>query len=353
MADLNYRTDIKLATKTLEAIDVALTNSAEDGFREHMGASIIGRKCNREIWYSFRWATYVQHDPRILRLFQRGQDEEDRITKLLRLAGIKVLTVDSTTGQQFRFKDGHFGGSMDGACIGVPDAPKTWHALEDKTHGLKSFNKLEAEGVKKSKPEHYAQVQVYMQKMQLTRALYVAVCKDDDRLHLERIDFDPEFAQSMIDKAHWIINLPTPPDGISTDPSWYECKFCDHQATCHGSRAPVPTCRSCTHSTPETDGTWTCGRMQDATLSAIEQKEACSEHRYIPILLKNWAEPVDASEEKNWVSYKLKTSGFEFKNADPQDGFTSQELYALKEKSMLECKDLMDLRKQFDGRVVG
>jgi hypothetical protein len=287
-----------------------------------------------------------------LRLFQRGHDEEPRLTKLLRDAGITVHSINHATGEQFRFDDGHFGGSMDGACVGVPDAMKTWHVLEYKTHGIKSYNKLESEGVKKSKPEHYAQMQVYMLKMQLTRALYVAVCKDDDRLHMERINIDAEYAQSMVDKAQWIISLPTPPDGISTDPMWFECKFCDHRATCHGTQAPAPTCRSCTHSTAERDGTWKCA-WNKVDLSVQDQKEACTEHRYIPILLKNWAEPVDADAALNFVQYKLKINGATFVNGTPVDGFTSQEIYALKEKAVLGSNTMVEMRKQFDGRVVG
>ena len=345
MAELNFNTDIKPATKTLEAVNAAISAAAEDGFRAHLGASLIGRSCNRALWYSFRWSTVVVHDPRILRLFQRGHDEEPRLTKLLRDAGITVHSVNHATGEQFRFDDGHFGGSMDGACVGVPDAPKTWHVLEYKTHGIKSYNKLEAEGVQKAKIEHYAQMQIYMLKMQLTRALYVAVCKDDDRLHMERIDFDAEYAQSMVDKAQWIISLPTPPDGISTDASWYECKWCDHKNTCHGTQAPTPTCRSCAHSTPMRDGTWMCG--DKLTLSVQDQKEACTEHVYIPILLNNWSEPIDASE----THVKYKTAHGEVSNG--YGGFSSQEIYACKDKQMLCDGTLLEYRKQFDGRVVG
>lgn len=347
MAELQFRTDMKLATKTLEAVDAAIAKNAEDGMREHLGASLIGGSCNRKLWYSFRWATKVTHEPRLLRLFQRGHDEEERITKLLRSAGVTVMSVNPATGLQFRFKDGHFGGSMDGAAVGVPDAQKTWHVLEYKTHGLKSYNKLENEGVQKSKPEHYAQMQVYMLKLDLTRALYVAVCKDDDRLHMERIDFDKEFAQSMVDKAQWIIGLSTPPDGISQDQSWYECKWCDHAALCHQTQAPYPTCRTCAHVTPERDGEWICSK-NNVSLSGQEQKEACTEHRYIPILLKNFAVWTDANEAENWVAYEM-TDGTVFKNGY----ITSQELYALKDKSMLGCKQLMELRKQFNGKIVG
>jgi hypothetical protein len=351
MAEIAFRADLKLADKTAAAIDAAVLKRSDDGLRPHLGASLIGRSCNRALWYGFRWTTKMTHEARLLRLFGRGHREEATLTQLLRDAGITVMTVDPNTGRQFDFRDGHFGGSMDGACVGLPEAAKTWHVVEYKTASLKMFNKLVAEGVKLAKPEHYAQMQVYMLKMSLERAVYITVCKDDDRLHIERIDFDADFANSMVVRAQWIISLPTPPDGISTDPSWFECKWCDHKDVCHGSAAPLPTCRSCTHSTPERDGTWNCG-WNKVDLSVADQKDACTEHRYIPILLKNWADPVDADAELNFVQYQLKSDGFAFINGAPVDGFSSQELYALQDKTMLSCQKLLELRKQFDGRLV-
>lgn len=353
MAEIAFRADLKLADMTAAAIDAAVLKRSDDGLRPHLGASLIGRGCNRALWYGFRWTTKMTHEARLLRLFGRGHREEAHLTQLLRDAGVTVMTVDPNTGRQFDFKDGHFGGSMDGACVGLMEAPKTWHVIEYKTASLKMFNILVAKGVKDAKPEHYAQMQVYMLKMGLERAVYITVCKDDDRLHIERIDFDAEFAQSMVDKAQWIISLPTPPDGISTDPTWFECKWCDHKDTCHGTQAPLPTCRSCTHSTPERDGTWKCER-NNIELTVADQKEACQEHRYIPILLKNWAEPVDADHKENFILYRITVggSGETFINGEPTDGFSSQELYALKDKSMLGFKQMVELRKQFDGRLV-
>ena len=69
------------------------------------------------------------------------------------------------------------GGSARGSCRGVwsfrclqpagrdhlaDEAPKTWHVLEFKTHGVKSFADLTAKGVVLSKPQHAAQMQIYM-----------------------------------------------------------------------------------------------------------------------------------------------------------------------------------------------
>jgi len=351
MAKLAFRADLKLATATLEAIDAATLKTAEDGLRPHLGASLIGRPCDRALWYTFRWATRPSHEARILRLFARGHREEENLSALLRAAGITVMQVDPATGRQFTFGSGHFGGSMDGACVGVPGAPKSWQVLEYKTFSAKTFATLTAKGVQEAKPEHWAQMQCYMAWTGMERALYVAVCKDDDRLHLERIDADKEAARRLMERADSIVNAPTPPEGISTDPSWYECKFCEHADLCHRTAAPLPTCRSCSHSTPEPGGSWTCARHSGRALSVQEQKDACQAHRYIPILLKNWAEPVDASEQDNWVKYRLKETGGEFVNGMPTAGFSSAEIHAIEQKTALADPQLLELREQFDGRV--
>lgn len=357
MAALEIRADLKLATLTLAAIDAAISKAAEDGLRPHLGASLIGRSCDRALWYGWRWASKAAHEPRVLRLFKRGQDEEPRFGDLLRAAGITVHLVNPATGKQFSFSGigGHFGGSMDGACVGLPDAPKAWHCLEFKTHAAKSFNDLTAKGVQASKPDHYAQMQCYMAWAGLERALYCAVCKDDDRLHLERIDVDRQLVEKLFAKAQRIISSPTPPDGISTDPAWFGCKFCDHHAVCHGTTAPLPTCRSCSHATPEMDGAgaWTCARHSGKVLSTADQKSGCQAHRYIPILLKNIAEPVDASEQDNWVKYRLKADGSEFVNGTPPAGFESTEIHASKHPVMLADPQVKEVRKAWQkARVV-
>ena len=47
--------------------------------RPHLGASLIGDKCERAIWYVFRWATHTKFEGRMLRLFDSGNREEFRL----------------------------------------------------------------------------------------------------------------------------------------------------------------------------------------------------------------------------------------------------------------------------------
>ena len=99
-----------------------------------------------------------------------------------------VLDADPETGRQWQVTalGGHFGGSLDAVAIALLEAPKTWHVVEFKTHSAKSFAMLKKEGVERGKPQHWAQMQVYMHLTGITRAMHVAVCKDTDEIHIER-----------------------------------------------------------------------------------------------------------------------------------------------------------------------
>ena len=72
---------------TVEAVYAALEQAAEDGFRPHLGFSVIGRECLRAVWYGWRWATNDKHEGRVLRLFRRGKLEEEWLAKDLQAAG--------------------------------------------------------------------------------------------------------------------------------------------------------------------------------------------------------------------------------------------------------------------------
>ena len=34
-----------------------MLKAADDGLRQHLGASLIGKPCERALWYTFRWTT--------------------------------------------------------------------------------------------------------------------------------------------------------------------------------------------------------------------------------------------------------------------------------------------------------
>jgi len=298
---------------TVAAIYAAYEADADTGYRAHLGASLIGTECLRAIWYSFRWATRAQHTGRLLRLFDTGNLAEARFVADLRRVGVTVLDLDPASGRQWTLRDtgGHFGGSMDAVAIGLPEAPTTWHVCEFKTHSAKSFAKLKADGVAGSKPLHWAQMQAYMQLAGLDRAFYLAVCKDTDELYQERLHHDAEAGLRILAKAERIIGSARPPSRISEDPTWWQCRFCDHHAVCHGDAAPVRHCRACLHATPVDSGAWHC-RRHDHPLRRQDQEAGCAAHLFIPDLVPG--EQLDAGED--WVGYRMR-DGSEWRDGVP------------------------------------
>ena len=309
MTDLSKVLPTKSAT--VQAIETYWKQrGSSEPQRNYLGASSIGKDCARNLWYEFRKCVKPEFSGRLYRLFDRGHKEEFRFVEELRGIGCEVHEFDAD-GNQFEVIacDGHFKGHTDGAALGVPEAPKTWHLLEMKTASAKSFAKTQRDGVEKDKPQHFAQMQVYMHLTGLKRALYMVVNKDTDELYTERLRYDSKRAQSYIDKAQSIINTSTPPARISEREDSWACKFCDAKALCHGTgETAVPVaqihCRNCAHSTAIAGGEWKCDLIEANT-----NGDPCDAHVFLPGLI-NFAEPTDSFSNKD------ESTAVEFTSAD-------------------------------------
>ncbi len=251
-----FRTYEKLVISTLDDA----FRGEDEGFRTHLGASLAGRQCPRELWYSFRWALKKKFESRILRLFNRGHLEEGRFIAMLLAAGVKFYQQDAD-GKQFRvaWAEGHCGGSGDGFAVDIPDLPAGQTCVcEFKTHNDASFKKLVKSGVKEAKLEHWVQMNIYMVKFNIPYALYMAVNKNDDSIYAELIVVDPEAAQQYIDRAEAVVWAESPPAKVANSAGWFVCKFCDYKGICHNQDEPSVNCRTCEHSQPVANGQWVC-----------------------------------------------------------------------------------------------
>jgi CRISPR/Cas system-associated exonuclease Cas4 (RecB family) len=244
------------------------------GTRYHYGCSMAGHHCERYLWATFRWVKDEKFPGRMLRLFERGQNEEAQVVKWLRNVGCVVRNTEDD--QLFVDLGSHLGGSVDGIIdSGVPGAEKTPHVLEIKTSSKKAFEDLRKKGCKDSKPQHYAQQQLYMYATGITRSLYVCVCKDNDELHIERIEFDPEYAEGLIERSHRIATQDELPPPLSEDPSWWKCKFCHLHGFCHGEeKIENRNCRTCRYSSALDDGSWFCV-YHNGPIAQEYQQEGC------------------------------------------------------------------------------
>ena len=279
-------------------------NNPRDG--KTIPASQLAEECSRKLWYDFRWISPHEEIPgRTLRIFETGNIEEERWIANLRMIGCEVVDRQED-GRQIRIDlcGGHVGGYLDSEILGLPEAPKTWHVGEIKSHNLKSFTALKKDGVEKSKPLHFGQMQTYMHARSRDRAIYLAVCKDNDELYAERIYYDAAYCLRLLAKADRIIAANDPPTRISDKPGFYACGWCKHRAICHEGAWPRSNCRTCLFSSPEDGGTWSCARF-NKPLSLAEQADGCPAHLFLPGVVPG--EQIDSDEAAETVTYRLNT----------------------------------------------
>lgn len=316
--------------------------------REYLGASIIGHECDRYLWYVFRQCVRERFSGRMYRLFDRGRREEERFIDELRGIGCEVVERDESGGQiSVSAIGGHFRGHLDAMILGLPEAPKSWHVGEFKTHNDASFQKLKKSGVKDSKPMHHAQMQVYMGLTKVDRAFYLACDKDTDELYSERIHFDPSEFKRIMTRAERIIASVGPGERCAGRSDDWRCKKCAAQKLCWGcpeSVCPLPSvnCRTCCHATPETSGNngeWTCERRQP-------MMPGCKHHLIIPYLM--CYQDFTANKDGTAITYTSPDGGKTFTNGE--GGIASEHLTEMG-LEQATCRVLKSALESFGGTV--
>jgi hypothetical protein len=322
-------------------------------FRPHLGASIIGKACEREIWYSLHWADKKKFDGRMIRLFQTGHLAESRFVAELKGIGATVWQ-QTEDGKQFGFKAmaGHFSGSVDAVADNLPgiEGPAL---VEMKTHGDKSFQWLKQNTVGVAKPDHLAQMQIYMGYLGLENALYLATNKNTDELYSEIVPFDKALFDELFARAHRILSSSNPP-GRMADPKCFDCTYCSFASICRGTEIPLDNCRTCASSTVDLDdGGWICERKQAKPETEL-QEIGCGDHLFIPSLLENFATPIGGNE--NEVQYKH-AQGFEFWNSPVKYHNGDKTKYASSELRLLggehlDEKNVIEFKTALPGSKV-
>jgi len=232
----------------------------------------------------------------------------------------------------------------------VPHAPKTKAILECKTHSDKSFKELKEKGVKVAKPMHWVQCCVYGYGAKLDRALYFAVNKNTDEIYTEWLHLDRQAAEKAIDRGRRIALADRMPEPISTDPSWYQCRFCPAHSFCFETKTTEHVnCRTCAHSTAKQDSTWRCERHDADGIPVEFQRQACDSHVLHPDLVKYKMLETDM----DWVAvYEIDGKPVANGEGDAHV-YTSREILANPKMCSLGDEYVEELRQKFDARIVG
>lgn len=302
---------------TLAAMDAALSKIERENAWDstYLGVSSIGKSCLRQGWYKFRWATLgVIDDPESIKRLEDGNACESIMARRLRyVAGIDLYQFDTETGKQFgvEFLGGHLRGRVDGVIEGLHQAPKTAHAWEHKSVKETDFKKLaklkrekgEKNALKLWRIEYFSSAQLYMNGLGLERHYMTVTTPGARNDQSVRTDIDPIEAGKLLSFGEAIVFADKAPPRLSQDPEYFECKWCQAFAVCHGNNLARSHCRSCLHSTAERDGTWSCARF-NKTLSLTDQREGCPAHLFLPEMVPG--SMTSANHEEEWVEYSLR-----------------------------------------------
>jgi len=311
---------------TLEAMDKAIEQEQDTKPRNYLGLSSWADDCARKLWYRFRWVSPEVFAADTLRKFADGHRTEDVRADDLRKVPSLELHTHGPDGKQFGVTTwaGHVRGHMDGAILGIVQAPNTWHVWEHKTCDEKVVKDLERciekhgekDALQNWNTTYFGQAQGYMGLTGMKRHYMTVDSAGGRRTVSVRTDYQPKIYDALHRRAGQIVSSPVPLEKLSDDPSFYKCKWCNFGDICHGDALPKVSCRTCIHATPLTDGydeaAWFCEKHNRDMLDTYTQEKACRDHRFIPPLVH--AE-VDAADEKGaWIRYK---SGEQtFMNAD-------------------------------------
>ena len=263
-----------------------------------ISASLVGNECDRALFYELRWVSEPERfTGRTLRIFERGDIEEQRVYADLRAAGVKI-----DEQAEFAAVNGFLRGRADGIATGILEAPTARHVLEIKSAKAADWRAVQKHGVAKAKPLHWHQLHAGMSCLGIDRGFYVMVNKDSEEILTERIHLDPEVAGRQEARVARIVDAHDAPGRVSDDPEAFGCRFCKHREVCHTAKPARRTCRSCLHWSFTRDGLGHCERF-DRPMRRETQAEACPAHLYLPTLVAG--EQIDADPEAETITYVM------------------------------------------------
>lgn len=261
--------------------------------RTYLGGSQIGDGCSRKLWYDFRWVKKfssvnknIDSTSRILRLFNRGHIDEERVVLWLKEAGFDIsegeVKPDGEIWQHEKTAiEDHFKCHIDG-IVRFPDKYEIEDhlLLEVKTFKQdKKWSSLFSDGVRRTEEKYYFQMCVYGYLFGFNYALFIAVNKNNDEIYTEIVKLSSNLGKELLEKAASVIFSPpdSPPPKIAQNPAFFKCSYCNYKEICYYDGELEKNCRSCKFAMPDKAGKWYCNHWQQTIPGVKEIKAGCPE----------------------------------------------------------------------------
>lgn len=177
-------------------------------------------KCGRSIFFKFKNAPRKKLDPRLLRLYERGEYLHRNIISILIRMGILVASEVNIPNQEM------IGGRAD-AII----------SLNNELHlvDIKSMNSMVFRNLSQPKEENVAQIQLYLHYFNIKKGILLYIDKDQQEIKEFVINYDKNLVQSLLKDFEQLkvkVDSNIVPDRIQDYPQNWQCQYCQFKDVC-------------------------------------------------------------------------------------------------------------------------
>jgi len=202
-----------------ELIDKFYLDQQRDREQVHFYISDAG-KCPRAVFFKFKNAPRKKMDPRLLRVFERGEYIHRNIFNILYRLKIGVTTEVSIPAQAI--------------VAGRADAILSING-ENYVLDIKSMNSMVFKNLTEPKKENIYQLQLYLHYFNIKKGILFYVDKDRQEIKEFIVDYDEKLVQSLLKDFEELkkkIESNAVPTRLPSYPQNWQCQYCQFREVC-------------------------------------------------------------------------------------------------------------------------
>lgn len=202
-----------------ELIDQFYLDQQKEKAQFHFYITDAG-KCNRSVFFKFKNVPRKKMEPRILRIFDHGEQMHRNIFSVLYRLKIGVTTEVSIPTQEI----------VSGRADAILSINNENYILD-----IKSMNSSVFRNLTGPKQENLYQIQLYLHFFNIKKGILLYIDKDQQELKEFFVEYDSQLCQQLLDNFKNLqnkINNNILPAVLSDYPKNWQCDYCQFREIC-------------------------------------------------------------------------------------------------------------------------
>jgi len=202
-----------------ELIDQFYLDQQRDKEQTRFYISDVG-KCPRSTFFKFKNAPRKKMEPRVLRIYERGEYLHRNIFNILYRLKIGITTEVTIPAQEI----------VSGRADAILCIKNENYVLD-----IKSMNSMVFRNLIEPKEENVYQIQLYLHYFNIKKGILLYIDKDQQDIKEFLINYDEKLVQSLLKDFEDLkikIDSNVIPQRIPEWPENWQCKYCQFKETC-------------------------------------------------------------------------------------------------------------------------